>query len=114
MGVPTLTWKARGPRSHAALTLCPRNNQGLSLLTFSRSLQPDPRTLPLSLLAATLVGKRPEHPTNEVSPGAFHHDCEACGQSGHVSNFAQILHSNLRKQDGSKHQSQALSVSIQL
>jgi len=28
---------------------------------------------------------------------------KACGQSGRVSNFAQILHSNLRKQDGSKH-----------
>src|SRR4029078_1699452 len=30
---------------------------------------------------------------------------KACGQSGQVSNLAQILHSNLRKQDGSKHQS---------
>jgi hypothetical protein len=30
---------------------------------------------------------------------------KACGQSGRVSNFVQILLSNLRKQNGSKHQS---------
>jgi hypothetical protein len=34
-------------------------------------------------------------------------DEKACGQSGQVSNFVQIFYSNLRKHDGSKHQSQA-------
>lgn len=33
--------------------------------------------------------------------------CQVCGQLGHVSNFIQTPHSNLRKQDSSKHQSQA-------
>ena len=52
----------------------PRNNRSLSHLTFSRSLQPDPRMLPSSLLAAPVVGMRPAHPTNEISRGAFQHD----------------------------------------
>ena len=38
---------------------------------------------------------------------------KVCGQSGQVINFAQIILSNLRKQDGSKHKSQSPSVSIQ-
>ena len=44
---------AGAAKSYAALTLCPRNNQGLSQLDPNRPPRRDPRLLPPSLLAAT-------------------------------------------------------------
>jgi hypothetical protein len=49
-----------------------------------------------------LLPAPPREKTSAVSRA-----CQVCGQLGHVSNFIQTPHSNLRKQDSSKHQSQA-------
>ena len=50
---------------------------------------------------------RPDWRGYAATSGVFLRVRQACGQSGHVSNFIRTPHSNLRKQDSSKHQSQA-------
>ena len=87
---------AGAAKSYAALTLCPRNNQGLSQLDPSRPPRQDPRLLPPSLLAAT-PGRRatgtplPKFNTpftfcgvNEVSRGAFRYDFSS-GREGRTN-----------------------------
>ena len=50
----------------AALTLCPRNNQGLSQLDPNRPPRRDPRLLPPSLLAATPRSASDRHTPTEI------------------------------------------------
>ena len=64
--------------------------------------RPTVRRWPRSSCALCLPLPAPREKTSAVSRA-----CQVCGQLGHVSNFIQTPHSNLRKQDSSKRQSQA-------
>jgi hypothetical protein len=63
-------------------------------------------------LLAMLPHSRDQIPRCFADPAGGTTYAKACGQSGQVSNFVQIFHSKLKKQNGSKHQGQAPSVSL--